>query len=112
MVSSLTIEGIEAVAVATAEEAKKYYCNYTLSTNYFKIKQGNKIGGVLKAIKNADPNAASSFSIESSFILINLSDGTTKTKQKVAGKFERTPDQAATSAAGEGCQKILDLLSQ
>lgn len=112
IVNSLTTDVIEAVAVATTEEAKKYNCNYTLNTSYLKIKPGNKLGGLLKAVKNADPNAVSSYSIEASLILVNLSDGVTKTEQKVEGKFEGKMDDAATAAADEGCRKIIDRLKQ
>lgn len=112
IVSSLTAEGIDAVPVATTEEAKKYNCDYTLNTSYLKIKPGSKLGGLLKAVKNADPNAASSYSIEAAFILANLSDGVAKTEQKIEGKFEGKIDEAASKAADQGCQKIIEMLKQ
>lgn len=112
IVSSLTAGGIDAVAVATTEEAKKYNCDYTLNTSYLKIKPGSKLGGLLKAVKNADPNAASSYSIEAAFILANLSDGVAKTEQKIEGKFEGKIDEAASKAADQGCQKIIEMLKQ
>jgi hypothetical protein len=112
IVGSLTADGIEAVAVATTEEARKYNCDYTLNTRYLKIKPGNKLGGLLKAVKNADPNAASSYAIEADFTLVNLYDGDTKTEQKVDGKFDGKINEAATVAANEGCRKIIEILKQ
>ena len=107
LVSALTDGSIESVAVTSEEEAKKYKCDYTLTTDFIKIKQGSKVGGLLKAIKNTDPTAASSYTIEAALILVNLSDGTTRLQPKVNGKYDGKIDDAAKKALDAGSRLIL-----
>ena len=97
----------EAVAVSSADEAKKYNCDVLLSTDFVKVKQGNKIGGVLKAIKNTDPTSITSFNIEASLTLANISDGSIRSQQKINGKYEGKIDMAAAKALDEGCSGLL-----
>ncbi|MBL0152490.1 MAG: hypothetical protein IPP93_02965 [Chitinophagaceae bacterium] len=101
---------MEGVTVSDEEDAKRLHCDYTLSTEFTRIKSGSKVGGLLKAIKNTDPNAASSFNIQAGFILIKLDDGSVKTKQNVDAKFEGKINEAAGSAADQGARKVLDVL--
>ena len=101
---------VEGVVVTDEEDAKRLHCDYTLSTEFTRIKSGSKVGGLLKAIKNTDPNAASSFNIQAGFILIKLDDGSVKTKQNVDAKFEGKINEAAGSAADQGARKVLDVL--
>ncbi len=110
MVTTLTDGNIEAVAITSEEEAKKFHCDYTLSTDLIKIKPGSKVGGLLKAIKNTDPNAASSYSIEATLTLVNLSDGSTRKQQNVNGKYDGRIDEAAGKAMDEGCHEIIKAL--
>jgi hypothetical protein len=110
VVTTLTGGNIEAVAVASAEEAKKYNCDYTLTSDFSKIKQAGKLGGLLKAIKNTDPNAGLSFNIVANLTLITLSDGSTRAQQKVDDKYDGKADDAAQKALDEGCQKVLKAL--
>lgn len=98
---------VEAVATASEEEAKNSQCDYSLATTFVRIKSGSKVGGLLKAVKNADPNAASSFTIEANMILKSLSDGAVKAQPKIDGKFEGKIDAAAKKAMDEGGQQVL-----
>jgi hypothetical protein len=98
---------VEAVTVANEEEAKTAGCDYSLTTVFVRIKQGSKMGGLLKAVKNADPNAASSFTIEANMTLKNLSDGSVKTEPRVDGKFEGKIDDAARKAMDDGSRQVL-----
>ena len=107
MAGTLTGGTIEAVAVATEEEAKKLNCDYLLSTEFTKLKPANKIGSILKAIKNADPNAVSNYNIQASLSLKTLADGTERTRQKVDGKYEGKLDDAAGKALDDGCRDVL-----
>lgn len=107
LVNTLTTGSIEAVAITSEEDARKYNCDYTLATDFIKIKPGSKVGGLLKAIKNTDPNAASSFTIEAAMTLINLSDGTTRLQPKVNGKYDGKIDDAAKKALDEGSSQVL-----
>ncbi len=107
MVSSLMNGNVEAVAVSSEEEAKKLNCDYTLASEFTRIKQAGKVGGLLKAIKNADPNAASSFTIEAGQTLVKLSDGSIRLQPKINGKFEGKIDMAAEKALDEGCGQVL-----
>jgi hypothetical protein len=110
LVNDLNVGTIEAVAVASEEDARKLNCDYTLSTEFLKFKSGSKVGGILKAIKNTDPNAASSFNIEASLTLTKLADGSVKTQQKVSGKYEGKADEAAKKALDEGSNQVLQQL--
>lgn len=110
LVTILTDGSIEAVAVVSEEEAKKLNCDYTLASDFLKIKQAGKIGGLLKAIKNADPNAASNYNIEAALTLIKLSDGSTRLQPKVEGRFEGRIDDVAKKALDEGSRQVLKAL--
>jgi hypothetical protein len=110
MAATLMAGNIEAIPVETEEDARKNNCDYTLASNFIKIKSTSKVGGLLKAIKNADPNASSSFNIEIEQTLVKLSDGSIRLKPKVSGKYEGKIDAAAEKALDEGCYKILSEL--
>ncbi len=107
LANSLSVSNIEAVAVNSEEQAKKLNCDYALTSDFVKIKQGSKVGGLLKAIKNTDPNAASSFNMDISLTLINLSDGSLKMQPKLSGKYEGKIDDAAKKALEEGSRQIV-----
>jgi hypothetical protein len=111
LVSSLTQGSVEAMAVASEEEAKRFNCDYTLNTSFVKFKQASKLGGIIKAVKNSDPNAASSFNIEASLTLVKLADNSTRTRQTVDGKYEGKMDDAARKALAEGSQLVLRALN-
>jgi hypothetical protein len=98
---------VEAVSISSEEEAKKYYCDFVLNTELIKIKQGSKIGGILNAVKNTDPGASTSFTIEATLILIKTADGLIKSQQSVNGKFNGKADIAAMRALDKGCEKIV-----
>lgn len=100
----------EAVVVGSAEEARSKQCDLLLNTDFVKMKQASKVGGLLKAIKNSDPNAASSFNIEANLVLTSLGDGAVRTTQTVSGKFEGKADDAASKAMEEGGRLILKAL--
>ncbi len=107
LVNTLTGGNIEAVAISSADDAKKYNCDLLLTTDFVKLKQGNKIGGLLKAIKNTDPSATSSYNIEADLTLSNLSDGSTRLQQKVSGKYSGKLSVAASKALEEGGDQLL-----
>ncbi len=107
LVGTFTTGNIEAVAVGSAEEAKTMKCDYLLNSELSKIKSGSKVGGLLKAIKNTDPNALSSFTIEGNMQLTKLADGSTAGTQKIDGKFEGKANDAAGKALDNSGQKLV-----
>lgn len=107
LVSSINSGAVEAIAVSNEEDARKLNCDYTLSTEFLKIKQASKVGGLIKAIKNADPNAASSFNIENAVLLKKLSDGSVKLQQKIEGKYEGKVEDAAKKVLTEESQLVM-----
>jgi len=107
LAASLISGNVDAIAVSSEEDARKYNCDYTLSTDFVKIKSGSKVGGLLKAIKNTDPNAASSYNIEANLVLIKLSDGSTRLKPTISGKYDGKIDDAAKKALDEGASQVL-----
>ena len=100
----------EAVTVSSPDDARSKQCDLLLNSEFIKMKQAGKVGGLLKAIKNADPNAASSFNIEASLVLTSLADGSVRTTQNVTGKFEGKADDAAGKALEEGGRLVLKAL--
>lgn len=106
----LTGGSTDAVVISSVEEAKTLNCDYLLTSELTKIKSGSKVGGLLKAIKNTDPNAMSSYTIEGSVTLIRVSDGAEVARQKIDGKFEGKINEAAGKALDEAAQKILNKL--
>jgi hypothetical protein len=107
LVASLNEDKIEAVAVGSEAEAKKYNCDLLLTTEFVQVKKGSKVGGILKAIKNADPGATSSYNIETNLTLSTLSNGSTRLQKQVSGKFEGQPDEAAKKALDKGSKLLL-----
>ena len=107
LATSLKNGTIDAIAVSSEEDARKYNCDYTLATDFVKIKSGSKVGGLLKAIKNTDPNAASSFNIEATLTLIKLADGSVRLQPNVTGKYDGKADDAASKALDDGSRQIL-----
>jgi len=98
---------VEAVAVSSEEEAKSSQCDYSLATTFVRVKNGSKVCGLLKKEKNADPNAASSFTIEANMLLKSLVDGSVKAQPKIDGKFEGKIDDAAKKAMDDGSRQVL-----
>ena len=107
MLAPLMSGKTEAIAVADEAEARKYNCDYTLSSEITKAKAASKVGGLLKAIKNADPSASQSFNIEAGFTLRSLADGLVKSQPTVSGKYNGKIDTATGEALQEGCRKVL-----
>ena len=107
LVGTFTTGNVEAVAVSSAEEAKTMKCDYLLNSELSKIKSGSKVGGLLKAIKNTDPNALSSFTIEGSMQLTKLADGSNAGTQKIDGKYEGKANDAAGKALDNSGQKLV-----
>jgi len=107
LVNNLTGGTVEAIAIVSEDDAKKYNCDYTLASDFIKIKQGSKVGGLLKAIKNTDPNAASSFTIEAAMTLVKMSDGSTRLQPKINGKYDGKADEAAKKALDDGSRQVL-----
>ena len=107
LVGTFTTGNIEAIAVSSAEEAKTMKCDYLLNSELSKIKSGSKVGGLLKAIKNTDPNALSSFTIEGSMQLTKLADGSNAGTQKIDGKYEGKVNDAAGKALDNSGQKLV-----
>ena len=111
MVNSISSGNIRAVAVSSPEDAKSKNCTYTLSTEITKVKQASKVGGLLKAIKNTDPNAASSFNIEASQTLIKVADGSLRLQPKLNGKYEGKMEEAVKKGMEEGCRQVVSELN-
>jgi hypothetical protein len=111
LVSTLTGNKVEAVAVASAEDAKGKGCSLLLTSTVTQVKAASKVGSVLKAVRNVDPSAALSYNIEAQLSLSNLSDGATRSQKKIAGKFEGTADGATKKALEEGSRALLKELN-
>jgi hypothetical protein len=111
LVSMLNDKDIAAVAVSSEEDARKENCDLMLSSEFTKFKQASKLGGVLKAIKNTDPFAGATFTIEALLIVKKVSDGSKLAQQKVSGKYEGKAETAATNALDEGCRDVLQKLN-
>jgi hypothetical protein len=98
---------VQGISVSSEEEAKKMKCDYSLNTEFVTIKKGGNMGGLIKAIKNADPNAASNYTIENSLTLKKLDDGSIRLNQKIDGKYDGKLDDAAKRSLEEESQLVL-----
>ena len=107
MAGKIKSSSVESIVISSAEDAKKYNCDYTLSTEFTRVKQASKVGGLLKAIKNTDPTAASNFNIDATLTLIKVADGSTKLQPKVSGKYDGKADDAAKKALDEASGLVL-----
>ena len=110
LVSTMISGKLESVAVSSEEDARAKNCDLLLNTEFVRVKQASKVGGLLKAIKNADPNAASSFNIEANMVVTKLADSSTAAEQKVNGKYDGKPDDAARKALDDGSRLLLKAL--
>ena len=110
LVINLNGNNIEAIAVNDAEEAKKYKCDLLLNTNFTKLKQASKVGSLIKAIKNTDPTATTSFNVEAVLSLTKLTDGSKHSEEKVSGKFDGKSEEAAKKAIEKGSTELLSSL--
>jgi len=107
IVSNLNNSKYKAIPVSSEEDAKVKKCELVVGTDFQRFKQASKIGGLIKAVKNADPNAASSYNIELGMSIIKMADGSVRNTEKVSGKYEGKPGEVAKQPLQEGCGKIL-----
>lgn len=107
LVLALRTDKVEAIAIVSEEDARQKECDYTLGTDFTKMKSASKVGGLLKAIKNSDPNAASSFNIEAGMTLIKLQDGSLRLQPKLDGKYEGKAEDAQRRVLDEGARQVL-----
>lgn len=112
IVASLADRNVEAVAISSEADAKRYNCDLLLKTEFRKMKSGSRIGGLLKAIKNTDPTATSSFSIGLGMVLLQVSDNSVRLEKKVDGRFEGKADAAAQRALEKACDELIGDLEQ
>lgn len=110
LVMTLSTGTVKGIAISSEEDARKYNCTYTLSSDLIKIKQASKVGGILKAIKNTDPNAATSYTIEGNQVLKKLDDGSIRLQPRLDGKYDGKVDDAAKKALDEGTRKVISAL--
>jgi hypothetical protein len=107
MVQVMNSGKVHSIAVTDEADARAKECDYVLNTNFTRVKQASKVGGIIKAIKNTDPNAASSWNIDADMKLTKLDDGSLKTQEAVSGKYSGQAVEAAKNAVSEGGSKIL-----
>lgn len=103
---------VEAIAVTSPEQAKEFNCDLLLNTNNIRIKQASKVGGILRAVRNIDPYAASTYNVEAQMVLSKVNDGTTVVEKNVSGKFEGTAERAIKKALDEGGRMIVEELKR
>lgn len=106
IVNLFKADRIDAIAITDETDASKMKCDYILKTEYSKIAAGNKLGGFIKAIKNADPNALSSYTVEGTLTLLNASSGAVQSQQKMEGKFDGKITDAASQAVEQNLFKV------
>lgn len=110
LVNQISRRDVEAIAVGSEEEARRYQCDYTLNTVFTSLKQEGVVGGVIKAIRRRDPTVAASYSVQGVLTLQSVKDGTEKSRQAVEGKYEGRADEAASRAVDEAWQRVLKAL--
>ena len=108
--AKLMNNNVDAIAVASLDQAKEMKCDLVLQSQVSRVKQSSKVGGLLKAVRNIDPYAANSYNIDARFVLSNVKDGSIKSEKTTSGKFEGTADGALKKALVEGSLMIIDEL--
>jgi hypothetical protein len=98
LAASLNKEGIQGIPVSDKQDATSKECDYLMNVEFTRIKQGSKVGGFLKAIKNADPSASSSYSMELQSSITRITDGSMHAQPQVSGKYEGKINDAAKKA--------------
>jgi hypothetical protein len=107
LAAALIKEGIQGVTITDKADAQSKECDFMLSTRFTRIKQGSKLGGLLKAVKNADPGASATFTIDIEYILTRTMDGHTVAEPRSSGKYEGKINEAARKALDDGAGQIL-----
>lgn len=107
IISTLTSGNFEAVAIASEDEAKQYHCDMVLSSEIVRMKQASKVGGLLRAIKNADPSAGTSFNVEANLTITNADGDNIRLQKNLNGKYSGNADEAAKKALEEGAAVLL-----
>jgi len=107
LVTTFRSYNTEAIAVVSIEEARKHKCDLILDSKIIQVKQSNKVGGFLRAVRNVDPYTSSTYNIEVQFLLSNLADSSTRSQKKVSGKFEGTEHNAVKKSMEEGSRMLL-----
>ncbi|HEY1112014.1 MAG TPA: hypothetical protein VGE66_00575 [Chitinophagaceae bacterium] len=110
LVKQINRRDVEAIAVGSEEEARRYQCDYTLNTAFSSLKQEGVVGGVIKAIRRRDPAVATSYNVQGVLTLQSVKDGTEKSRQAVEGKYEGRAEEAASRAVDEAWQRVLKVL--
>ena len=110
MIGVLHNNKVEAIAINSDEDARTNNCDFTLHSEFTKIKSAGKLGSILKAIKNINPMVESSFNIAAGLSLNSLADGSMKCQPNVDGKYDGKLDEAAGKALMDGCKDVLKAL--
>jgi hypothetical protein len=105
LVGLITDQNIEAIAVNNQEDVLKYQCDYSLNAAVTDVSSPGKAAGILKAIKNRDVLAGSTYNVHGTMIL-KAKDGSEKMKKDFDGKFEGTATEAARKGLQEGWSYI------
>ena len=108
--SKLTGNNVDAIAVTSIDQAKELKCDLILQSHVNRVKQSSKVGGLLKAVRNVDPYAASTYNIDVRFVLLNVKDGSIQAEKTTSGKFEGSAEAAIKKALAEGSMTIVDEL--
>ena len=109
LVQQLTNGNVEAIAVGSESDAKAAGCDYTLSSDFSKLKQSaaSKVGGMFGKITSIDTSGGRSWDVQIDYLLIAMPDGKSATKSKAVLKASGDVDRAAESALAMEAAAIL-----
>lgn len=109
LVQSLTKGKVEAVRIASEDEAKMMNCDYLLASEISKLKQSvaGKIGGIFGKVTHTDTSAIQDYEGQVDFKLTSLKDGKT-TQNKATSKFKGNADKAAEAVLTLEAQQIIN----
>ncbi len=111
LVQKLTTGNVEAVAIASEDDAKNSDCDYLLTSGFSKLKQStsSRIGGMLGKVTNTDTSASRSYEAQVDFLLVSRKDGKTVSKNKANFKGEADVDRAAENALSQEAAMVLSV---
>lgn len=110
VINNISVADVDAIAVASEEEARRYNCDYTLTITYSNIRSATKAANVLKAIRKTDPDALNTYAVQGSLQLTSLKDGTIRKDQAMDGKYDGKINEAAGKAVDEQWNAMKQLL--
>jgi hypothetical protein len=111
LIRKLTSGNVEAVSIASEQDARSLNCDYVVTSDFSKLKQStaSKIGGVFGRVTNTDTSSSRNYEAQVDFKVISLKDGRTVSQSKANTKGESGADRAAENVLSQEAVIVLSV---